>query len=82
MLSAQRTAVIASKALRMQAIQDHFRQKSGPPDAAMTDADLIGWKEALWLATQGGAEALGLQVGLAGLLIQQMYIWQAMPSAV
>ena len=66
-LSAMRNAVIASKALRMQAILEQRQQKPQEVkdgDKAEVDADLIGWQEALWLATQGGAEALGLQVCL------------------
>lgn len=63
MLSSMRNAVIASKALRMQALREHQESgMRGKLDAAAADKDLISWKEALWLATQGGAEALGLQV--------------------
>ena len=54
MLSAIRNAVITSKTLRMQTLA------SGAPGPA--DADLIDWKEAFYLATMGGAAALGIQV--------------------
>ncbi|KAK9808225.1 hypothetical protein WJX73_000245 [Symbiochloris irregularis] len=74
MLNAMRNAVIASKALRMQAII-HKHSKGQEPKAKDReaeidiDADLIGWKEALWLATQGGAEALGLQDSIGQLQV-------------
>ena len=55
MLSAVRNAVVASKALRMQSIS----KKLTLEDA---DKDLLNWKEALFLATQGGAQALGIEV--------------------
>ena len=58
MLSAVRNAVIASKALRMQSIS-----KGLSPEEA--DKDLLNWKEAMFLATQGGAQALGIQVSIA-----------------
>ena len=54
MLSAIRNAVITSKALRMQTLASS--------EASMADADLIDWKEAFYLATMGGAAALGIQV--------------------
>lgn len=55
MLNSVRNAVIASKALRMQSI-------SRGASLQEADKDLLNWKEALYLATQGGAEALGIQV--------------------
>lgn len=55
MLSAVRNAVVASKALRMQSISKGLSLKEA-------DKDLLNWKEALYLATQGGAQALGIQV--------------------
>lgn len=58
MLNSIRNAVIASKALRMQSIS-----KGVSPEEA--DKDLLTWKEALYLATQGGAQALGIQVCLS-----------------
>lgn len=57
MLSAIRNAVIASKALRMHALS---LNPNLPPEEA--NKDLLNWKEALFLATKGGAEALGIQV--------------------
>ena len=61
MLSAIRNAVITSKALRMQTLA------SSTPGTA--DADLIDWKEAFYLATMGGAAALGIQVRFYCLLL-------------
>ena len=65
LFNAMRSAVVASKALRMQTIAAHQTaigdSAAVPPDA---DAGVLGWREALWLATQGGAEALGLHVSL------------------
>lgn len=57
MLVSVRNAVIASKALRMAALA---ADSACPPERA--DRDLLSWKEALYLATLGGAEALGIQV--------------------
>ena len=66
MLSAMRTAVINSKALRMMKISA-ASQGSGKEASAIgvpddVDADLIDWAEAFYLATLGSAEALGIQV--------------------
>ena len=55
MLSSVRNAVVASKALRMQSISKGLSLE-------VADKDLLNWKEALYLATQGGAQALGIQV--------------------
>lgn len=55
MLSAVRNAVVASKALRMQSISKGLSLEEA-------DKDLLNWKEALYLATQGGAQALGIEV--------------------
>ncbi len=55
MLSAVRNAVVTSKALRMQSISKGLSLEEA-------DKDLLTWKEALYLATQGGARALGIQV--------------------
>lgn len=69
MLSAMRAAVLASLALHTQ------RVAAAPEPAALalqyrtggrhvTDApDVLTWRHALWLATMGGAQALGIQVG-------------------
>lgn len=54
MLSAVRNAVVASKALRMQSISKGLSLEEA-------DKDLLNWKEALYLATQGGAQALGIE---------------------
>ena len=61
-MSAMRTAVVASKALRMQTIAAH-QAKLGDPAAVPEDADAgsLNWRDALWLATMGGAQALGIQ---------------------
>jgi hypothetical protein len=61
MLGAQRAAVVASLAL-------HAQRIAAAPDPAQLalryqaegDADVLSWKDALWLATVGGAQALGL----------------------
>ncbi|GAB4822013.1 hypothetical protein N2152v2_009059 [Parachlorella kessleri] len=62
MLSAMRAAVLASKALHMQ----NILRDGNPMSAALRyqeegDPDVLTWRDALWLATQGGAEALGWQ---------------------
>ncbi len=47
----------------------HRVQRAGDPGSAALryqqegDADVLSWREGLWLATLGGAEALGWQVG-------------------
>lgn len=56
MLDSIRQAVIASKAMRMQKIA----QAGGVPPSDV-DSHLVNWKQAFWLATMGGAEALGIQ---------------------
>lgn len=65
MLGAQRQAVVASWALHAQKVAaagkpaelalQHQRQPGRDPD-------VVNWKDALWLATVGGAKALGIQV--------------------
>lgn len=71
MLDAMRAAVVNSKAIRMQtlALQDLARElvpqegSAGHPVlSADPDSDLIDFRGAFWLATKGGAHALGLQV--------------------
>lgn len=64
MLGAQRQAVVASWALHAQKVAaagkpaelalQHQRQPGRDPD-------VVNWKDALWLATVGGAKALGIQ---------------------
>lgn len=68
MLASVRNAVIASKALRMAALSaDPFC----PPEHA--DRDLMTWKEALYLATIGGASALGLQERVGNLEVGKQF---------
>lgn len=68
MLGAQRAAVVASRALRAQRIA------AAPDPAALAlrlqqegDPDSLSWRDALWLATVGGARALGLVRGRTAL---------------
>ncbi|KAL4422640.1 hypothetical protein ABPG75_008837 [Micractinium tetrahymenae] len=64
MLGAQRQAVVASWALHAQAVAAAEK----PAELALRyqrqpgrDPDVLSWKDALWLATVGGAQALGIQ---------------------
>ena len=67
MLSAMRHTVLASRALHA-----HKIESAADPAAAARafqaspDPDLISWRQALWLGTQGGARALGLQASKLG----------------
>jgi hypothetical protein len=61
MLGAQRAAVVASLALHAQRIAG----SADPAGLALQyqrcgDDEVLSWRGALWLATAGGAQALGL----------------------
>ena len=65
MLGAMRAAVVASRALHIQRIAAAGR----PEELALQyqqqpggDPDVLSWRDALWLATAGGAQAVGLEV--------------------
>ncbi|GFR42051.1 hypothetical protein Agub_g2867, partial [Astrephomene gubernaculifera] len=56
MLTAQRMAVVNSRCLRAHKLA----QSGGTTVTADMEVDVLGWREALWLATVGGAQALDL----------------------
>ncbi len=71
MLGAQRHAVVASWALHAHKVASAAK----PAELALRyqrqrgrDPDVLSWKDALWLATVGGAQALGIQVRRRGTL--------------
>jgi hypothetical protein len=69
MLEAMRAAVVNTKAVRMQTLsQQTLARELGARDHAVLqadpDTDLMDYRGAFWLATKGGALALGLQVYL------------------
>ncbi len=64
MLSAMRAAVVNSQVVRMARLQrSGFAGVGGAEDGG----ELLGYKEAFYLATLGGAEALGLGADLGAL---------------
>ena len=73
MLCSMRHAIVAAKA-DGHVSEDAF-EAAGAPDSGdrprLSAASEFGWEQALWLATRGGAEAVGLEhVGYFGVGMQ------------
>lgn len=62
--SAMRHAVIVSRMREGQRVMAQSKKQSGNEEENAERPLSIDWKEALYLATRGGAEALGLQSGV------------------